>query len=143
MKVFEGLMLVVIFFLVLLFLAWLFNVPFSQNGTLANTGMIAYGEGLMVDRTSIDWGKLWPGATREETVTVNNTSEGNETLRMVTGNWQPQNASQYISLSWNYTGETLRANQAVPITLMLSVSWQIEGVDTFSFDITIIAEATV
>jgi hypothetical protein len=55
-----------------------------------------------------------------------------------TSNWNPPNAADYISLSWNYGGQTIGANQVLAVTLSLSISSNIQGITTFSFDIVVV-----
>jgi hypothetical protein len=56
------------------------------------------------------------------------------TLYLDTSNWTPTNAADYISLSWNYNGNTVESNQVIQITMTLSVSQDINGISNFSFD---------
>lgn len=86
---------------------------------------------------SIDWGVLSPGQLREVIVWVQN--EGSETLvlALTTLNWNPENASQYLTLAWSYKDTIIEAGQAAKIALSLSVSPKILGIYDFSFDITI------
>ena len=86
---------------------------------------------------SLDWGNLYPGATQNIDLYVRN--EGNKAvvLDLITENWLPLIAEQNISLSWNYQGHPIYKNQVTVIDLELSVSPEIEGVTSFSFDIVI------
>ena len=89
---------------------------------------------------SLDWGNLSPSSTQKISVYVRN--EGNEPiiLDLLTQNWSPLIAAQDMSLSWDYQGYPLYANQVIVTELALSVSPQIQGVTSFTFDIRIDSE---
>jgi len=86
---------------------------------------------------SIRWGLIEPGATTNKTVYVRNEGDAETTLTMTLSNWNPPNSSNHISITWNYTGQTLDVNQAIPITFTLHIEENIQGISDFSFDITI------
>jgi len=58
---------------------------------------------------------------------------------MTYGNWTPSEAQNYITLSWNYTGDTLNPGDVLPIEFTLSVAENITGIEQFEFYITITA----
>jgi hypothetical protein len=60
---------------------------------------------------------------------------------MYTSNWSPLNASDYLSLSWDYGGQSIDVDEVVQVTFTLSVDAGIEGITSFSFDITIAANS--
>jgi hypothetical protein len=86
--------------------------------------------------TSIDWGFLEPGATANVTVYIKNEGNIPVVLNMATDNWYPTSASDKITLSWNRESYVLNSG-SVQAVLTLSVSPNIEGVTSFSFDIII------
>jgi len=86
---------------------------------------------------SIQWGLIEPGATTNKTVYIQNEGDANTTLAMTLSNWNPTNSPDYIGITWNYTGQTLDTNQAIPVTFTLSISENIQGVTNFNFDSTI------
>jgi hypothetical protein len=53
-------------------------------------------------------------------------------------NWNPLNASDYISLSWDYGGQLVNTGELIPVIFTLSISDSVEGITSFSFDITIV-----
>ena len=89
--------------------------------------------------TSIDWGTLRPGGTATYVVYAKLLGNTPATLSMTYGNWTPPEAQNYITLSWNYTGNTLNPGDVLPIEFTLSVAETITGVEKFEFYITIIA----
>jgi len=89
---------------------------------------------------SLEWGNLSPGSTR--TISVYMRNEGNEPiiLDLLTQNWSPLIAAQAMSLSWDYQGYPIYANQVIVTELTLFVSPGIQGVTSFTFDIRIDTE---
>jgi hypothetical protein len=61
------------------------------------------------------------------------------TLSKAEQNWNPTTASSYMTLSWNYAGQTLSVNQVLQVKLTLDVSSTVSGITNFSFDLTITA----
>lgn len=86
----------------------------------------------------IDWGFLEPGSSKQSTIYVKN--EGNVPIKlsMEVGNWNPPSASNYLTLSWNRQNQVLGPGDSVSADLTLSVSPNISGITSFSFDIIII-----
>ncbi|MEM2129378.1 MAG: hypothetical protein QXZ70_02145, partial [Candidatus Bathyarchaeia archaeon] len=85
--------------------------------------------------TLIDWGMIEPGSINNETVYVRNEGNMAANISMATENWNPQNASNYLALNWNYNGQQLNPSEAVQIVLSLAVSSSIQGIENFSFDV--------
>jgi len=85
--------------------------------------------------SSIEWGRVDPGLNVNKIVYLRN--EGNIALKLSlsTVNWEPSSASSYITLAWNYEGQTINPNQVVQVRLTLSVSASISGITNFGFDI--------
>jgi hypothetical protein len=116
----------------------------TTSSTLLSTGLVkALGVSIYSDSactqllTSISWGTADPGVTINKTIYIKNTSDVAVTLSLKTANWNPSNASSYISLKWNYGGQTLSVNQVVTTTLSLSVASNIQGITSYSFNIII------
>jgi len=85
--------------------------------------------------TQIDWGVLEPGATKSFTAYLRNESNVPISLNMTIQNWIPPEAESHISISWDQEGKTLQANQVVSVVFTLSVSADITGINSFSFEI--------
>jgi len=110
----------------------------QNTGTVTAVGVGVYSNSACTSNlTSINWGTLTPGSTVSKTIYIRNEGNKRLTLSMTTGNWNPQAASNYITLAWNRGGTILEAGQIVSATLTLSVSSSISGVTSFSFEITI------
>jgi len=87
---------------------------------------------------SIDWGMVEPGSQKNTSVYIRNEGNTNITLSLATENWNPENASNYMTLTWDYDNRTLAPNQVIQVTLILSIQDDIEGIESFSFTIVII-----
>ena len=85
----------------------------------------------------IDWGIIEPGTTENVTVYILNTGNSDVMLSMNTTNWSPSSASNYITLSWDYEGQSIGPGLVQQTTLTLSMSSSIQGVTSFSFDIAV------
>lgn len=90
---------------------------------------------------SVDWGTLQPGSVKDVVFFCRNERDEVEEpicLTMLTTNWNPANASDFIALRWDYTGQHLDLGDTLQVQLTLSISRHIEGISSFSFDIIII-----
>ena len=83
------------------------------------------------------WGNLTPGSSKSIIVYIHNEVEEPTYLIMSTTNWNPSNALEYMSISWDYGRQRMNSGEVLQITLTLSVSRYIEGISSFSFDILI------
>jgi hypothetical protein len=109
----------------------------SSVGTLRAIGIDVYwDEGLTDKVTAINWGLLMPGSQKTYTIYVSNEGILPLTLSMSASNWNPPSASYYITLTWNYNGQTINAGKAIQVTFTLTVSKSITGINNFNFDIT-------
>jgi hypothetical protein len=108
----------------------------SSVGILKAIGIEVYRNRDLTDRvTAIDWGTLRPGTTETYTIYVSNKGNLPLTLSLSTSNWSPPSASNYLTLTWNYNGQTINKGEAVQVTLTLTVSPSVTGISSFRFDI--------
>ena len=87
--------------------------------------------------SSIDFGLLEAGSQKDFTLYLRN--EGNTvlTLNMTSKNWDPIEAANYLSLTWNHEGQQVSPDQVISFVITLSVSSNIQDINSFSLDITI------
>jgi hypothetical protein len=85
--------------------------------------------------TNISWGFLDPGDTENFTAYIKNESNVPITLTMYTDNWDPENATTFMILTWNYDGATIPVDSVIQVMFFLEVSPEVEGITAFSFDI--------
>jgi len=110
--------------------------PIGTTGVLASANIQAYWESQCTNNvSSISWGTIDPGRSKDVTVYVKNTGSVPLILSFNTTNWNPSAASVYIALSWNYDESQIQPDQVLPVTFSLTVSENIHGVTNFSFDI--------
>ena len=112
----------------------------SSVGSVKGIGVGIYWDSTCTNRTlSINWGLLEPGSNKAVTIYVRNEGNAVTTLSKAAQNWNPSTTPSYMTLNWNYAGQTLSVNQVLQIRLTLGVSPSISGITSFSFDITITA----
>jgi hypothetical protein len=92
---------------------------------------------LKLNVSSIDWGILFPGGASYRGLLVTSTGNASGVLGIKAQNWQPQNAQQFMRLSWDYAGAALAPGSPLELSLILTISQNISGIYTFSFDIVI------
>ena len=110
--------------------------PISVSGVIVVESLGVYWDPEATENvTSIDWGRLRPRENKTVLVYVRN--EGNEasSLTLWTSDWSSPEADTYLTLTWNYTGVPLEADQVIPVELELHVDPEIQGVHDFSFNI--------
>ncbi len=117
----------------------------QANRTITNAGAVkAIGVGVYWNPngtnmvTSINWGAIEPGSSTNRTCYIQNEGNSPSTLSMTTSNWNPSNASDYISLSWDYGGQLINPDELIQVIFTLSISDSVEGITSFSFDIIIV-----
>ncbi len=116
----------------------IYSTSLQSHGTVQTIGVAAYRESSCVTPMSdVDWGAVVPGGSSTKLVYIRNEGNSELTLSLNAVNWNPAGASNYMTLSWNYGGQTILPNQVVQIAITLSVSQSISGVASFSFDIII------
>ena len=111
----------------------------GQNN-LSTSGIILQSLGLSVQEKSVDWGELEPNETATKQVHAKNDGSMQLTLIFQTLNWQPKEAPNFLLFSSPENMTTLDSKQERLLDLTLSVSPNIEGINSFSFDIKIIGE---
>ena len=113
------------------------SIPKIYNyGKIRVIGVEVYADANLtqiLDR--IDWGMLDPGENKSHSCWIKNIGNDAQKLVMWTEAWNPVNASDWISLSWDYVGSWIPVNASVPVVFTLSVDANITGVTNFSFDI--------
>lgn len=116
------------------------TVTLHNAGTVKGIGVGIYWDNACTDRaTSIDWGLAEPGTIQNRTVYIRNEGNANVTLALLTSNWSPTDAATYISLSWTYDNQTIPVNEAMQVTLGLTIASDVTGITSFSFDVLVTA----
>jgi len=120
-----------------LVMSFVLKVP--SIGKLKKIGIEIYTDSTLSTKLSqIDWGILGPGDVAEVTAYMKSTGNKPSNITMHTENWNPSNAGNYITLTWDYPpGRILQPGEVVAIKFRLTISETITGIDNFSFDIVI------
>jgi hypothetical protein len=114
------------------------SVQISNVAAIKTVGVAVYWDPAFTVRlTNISWGILEPGETKNVSCYIANKSNVPVILTLTTSNWAPTNASNFITLTWNYDGQPIPVGVATPITFSLHVDAATTGITAFSFDITI------
>ena len=109
-------------------------------GVVKAVGVEVYWDAALTNKvSSIDWGVLDPGSNKNVTVYIRNEGNSAVSLTMNTANWNPSTASNYMTLTWNYGGQSINVGAVIQVKLTLSVSASVAGITNFSFDINIVA----
>jgi hypothetical protein len=115
------------------------SLTIANTGTITTVGVNVYFDSAYTNRTSsINWGTLNPGAQKSVTVYIRNEGSSAVTLTQSTSNWSPSTASSYMTLTWNYNGQTINPGASVQVRLTLTASASVTGVAAFSFNIVIV-----
>ena len=118
----------------------LLTIQWSMHGTgsIKGVGLGVYWDPQCTTETSsLDFGQLEPGFSKNFALYIRN--EGNTvlTLNMTSKNWNPIEAVDYMSLTWNREGQQIGPDQVIGFVIRLSVSSNIQDISSFSLDITI------
>jgi hypothetical protein len=108
-----------------------------QIQTTADLGVYS-DSGCNTPLTSLAWGTLQPGGSQTQDCYIKNEGNTALTLSLQTSNWSPAAAENYLDLNWDYSGASIAAGAVIHVTFTLSVDASIEGITSFSFDITIV-----
>ncbi len=107
----------------------------SNQGKVKAVNLGLYWDNVCTNTTvAVDWGLFSPGAASSVTLYVRNEGSSAVKLNLTTRNWNPANASEYITLTWNREGQVFEPQTVVTATLTLSVSANISGITGFGFD---------
>jgi hypothetical protein len=110
------------------------SIPLAHADYMRGIGVGIYWDHGCTNRAlSLDWGLIEPGSNNTLTIYVKNEGYSAVSLWLKTSNWTPSTSLSYMSLNWNYSGQALGVDQAVPLELTLSVSPTTSDITDFSF----------
>ena len=110
----------------------------SSQGSIKKINVGVYWDGNCSNTvSSIDWGDVEPESVKNVSLFIRNEGTVAADLFLSTDKWDPSNASEFMILSWDYSGLTLDLFEIVFVTLTLQVSPSVMGIKSFSFDIII------
>lgn len=110
----------------------------DNKGSVRSIGVSVWEDpGWTAPLTSIDWGAVEPGQTKNKTAWIENNGTASLILTLTTDSWNPEASTQFIGLSWDYQNQTIVKDEMIMVNLVLSVSPEISGIDQFDFNIVI------
>lgn len=140
----KPLLAIAIVLILFLFISQALTGFFSSLRLVSNFGAVrVVGVGVYwdINCTSpvnyLDWGELKAGSMKNITVFVRNEGSANATLFLNTSNWNPPDASKFITLGWDYDQQLLQPTEIADITLTLTISSATRGLESFKFDVVI------
>jgi len=112
------------------------RVYITCTGSIKTVGVEVYADDALTQSlNNITWGIVSPGDNATFPAWIKNAGNTPITLQMWTEAWTPENASTWITLTWNYTNASIPARTAIPVVFTLSVDANVSGIVDFSFDI--------
>ena len=108
-----------------------------QNvGVIRTIGVDVYADAELTEILNvIEWGIVDPGENKSHAAWVKNTGNDAQKLVMWTEAWNPTNASDWMTLTWDYGDSWIQPNASIPVVFTLHVDSNIEGVTDFSFEL--------
>ena len=88
--------------------------------------------------TEVSWGEIEPGKSKSNTIYAKNQGDIGVSLSLFTENWIPDNAANYMELSWDYNGASISPGEVRSIVLTLLVDSNCQGISSFNFNIIIV-----
>lgn len=116
------------------------TIQWSMRGTgsVKGVGLGVYWDLECTNATSsLDFGLLASGSSKNFDLYLRNEGDLDITLSMTSENWDPANAADYLTLSWNREGQQIGPDGVMGCVITLSVSEDIQGISSFSLDIII------
>jgi len=114
------------------------STTIGSSGSIKAIGVGIYWDGACTNiASSIDWGVIEAGYSKEVTIYVKNSGNSDVTLSLSTDNWNPTEATDHLALDWNYGGQSLSADEVLQIKLNLSADAGTTGITDFSVDVII------
>lgn len=88
--------------------------------------------------TTINWGLVEAGGNRQQEIWIKNLGNTRVKLNMTTESWNPIEAKNYITITWDKEGQGLDAGQSVKAVLTLTVSASVVQTSIRDFSFTIV-----
>lgn len=113
-----------------------YKIP--TNGYINTVGCNIYWNVNMTENcTNIDWNEISPDENKTVVVFIHNFGNHDGILSFNLTNWNPENASQFLSVTSNLTDFTIPARAILPFDITLHVAANTTGIEEFSFTITV------
>jgi hypothetical protein len=114
-------------------ISYVITIP--TTGTISTVGIGIYNDpAATINVTAISWGILTPNQSTQKLLYIKNTNLINCVVTLTENNWNPTNAHEYMTISWNYSGQTLTPSMILPVTVTLSLYDNASAIMNFGFD---------
>jgi hypothetical protein len=111
----------------------------SSGAVDGAVGIETYWDSKCTQRvSSIEWGSLEPGTTKTVTLFLKNRGKNPVTLSYYVSDLQPTEIANYLTMTWDYTGQAITFKEVTQVIFTLCVSENAETIAAFSFDIDIV-----
>jgi hypothetical protein len=117
--------------------------PIRKAGAVTAVGVNVYWDYSCTNTTtSMDWGTMNPGQTKSYIVYIKNSQSTPLALGIDYSDWNPTNASNCVTPTWNCTNYNLNGGSVVAATLTITISQNASTVTNFQYDTTITGTST-
>jgi len=90
-------------------------------GNVKTIGVEAYWDENLENKTeAVNWDLIWLGSSKNVTLYLRSTSNVETVLKLNATNWNPENISKYMILSWNYNMTHVKPGEVIQVTITLS-----------------------
>lgn len=93
--------------------------------------------GCTVPLSALTWGSLDPGANDTRTIYIKNSGSVNVTLNCTVSGWNPVEADDFISVTWDRENSVLAPGASVAATFTLTVSQGVVGIESYTMSINV------
>jgi hypothetical protein len=135
----KTILLIIAVSLITLFISAMVAVLLERSGTLTvpsvgtvhTLGVEAYGGDLRSENHSqyVEWGTVFPDMSVNRSFYLRSIGNTEGILHLDTQDWNPPGISQYLNLSWNREGISIRPQEETLVTLTLTVASSHEFVE--------------
>ena len=112
------------------------NLPIRGDVKTIGVG-IYWNANCISDISSIDWGVMEPGSSKNITIYIRNEGNAEMVLSFNTTNWTPLESSQHISISWDYDGRSIHPNEVIRVTTTIIIRTTVGNIKSYAFDLQI------
>jgi hypothetical protein len=89
--------------------------------------------------SNVSWGEVSVGGSKTIVLFMKNSGKMDTVASLATDNWYPENAVEYMSVSWDYSGHIISPGELVSVAITLDVSPDCPPLNEFNFKIVIIS----
>jgi hypothetical protein len=118
-------------------LQWPYKITATVN--IKSLGVTVYADAACTTPlVTIDWGMMEPGQTKNQLAYIKNEGNVPVTMSMYVDNWNPINAKDFMTLTWNYNGSQISVDASLSVEFTLKIDPSISGIWNFNFEIWVV-----